>query len=212
MRKAAAAVLVIVLLAAAGFFGLWTAGKKEADADTEPEKTVIYFFHNNPCESCHEGEKFRGLVRDTLAEKQDNIPYWIDEYYIYRPENKEKMNRLMEERGISQENISYPLAIIGERCLTGYTQIREELYDSLKLAAEKGSSGEAESGKTAGYGAQGEREAAVDGVVKAGEEDAVNGGTAGMNGSGESGFRWKTQDSIHILLFTTESCNSCEKA
>ena len=33
-----------------------------------------------------------------------------------------------------------------------------------------------------------------------------------MNGSGESGFRWKTQDSIHILLFTTESCNSCEKA
>lgn len=43
MRKAAAAVLVIVLLAAAGFFGLWTAGKKEADADTEPEKTVIYF-------------------------------------------------------------------------------------------------------------------------------------------------------------------------
>ncbi len=90
MRKAAAAVLVIVLLAAAGFFGLWTAGKKEADADTEPEKTVIYFFHNNPCESCHEGEKFRELVRDTLAEKQDNIPYWIDEYYIYRPENKEK--------------------------------------------------------------------------------------------------------------------------
>lgn len=122
------------------------------------------------------------------------------------------MNRLMEERGISQENISYPLAIVGERCLIGYTQIREELYDSLKLAAEKGSSGEAESGKTAGYGAQEEREAAVDGVVKTGEEDAVNGGTAGMNGSGESGFRWKTQDSIHILLFTTESCNSCEKA
>ena len=212
MRKAAAAVLVIVLLAAAGFFGLWTAGKKEADADTEPEKTVIYFFHNNPCESCHEGEKFRELVRDTLAEKQDNIPYWIDEYYIYRPENKEKMNRLMEERGIAQEDISYPLAIIGERCLIGYTQIREELYDSLKLAAEKGSSGGAESGKTAGYGAQEEGEAAVDGVVKAGEEDAVNGGTAGMNGSGESGFRWKTQDSIHILLFTTESCNSCEKA
>ena len=60
-------VLVIVLLAAAGFFGLWTAGKKEADADTEPEKTVIYFFHNNPCESCHEGEKFRELVRDTLV-------------------------------------------------------------------------------------------------------------------------------------------------
>ena len=88
---------------------------------------MIYFFHNNPCESCHEGEKFRELVRDTLAEKQDNIPYWIDEYYIYRPENKEKMNRLMEERGISQENISYPLAIIGERCLIGYTQIREEL-------------------------------------------------------------------------------------
>lgn len=43
----------------------------------------------------------------------------------------------MEERGIAQEDISYPLAIIGERCLIGYTQIREELYDSLKLAAEK---------------------------------------------------------------------------
>lgn len=43
MRKAAAAVLVIVLLAAAGFFGLWTAGKKEADADTEPEKTVKHY-------------------------------------------------------------------------------------------------------------------------------------------------------------------------
>lgn len=80
------------------------------------------------------------------------------------------------------------------------------------MAAEKGSSGEAGSGKTAGYGAQEEGEAAVDGVVKAGEEDSVNGGNAGMNGSGESGFRWKTQDSIHILLFITESCNSCEKA
>ena len=61
------------------------------------------------------------------------------------------MNRLMEERGIAQEDISYPLAIIGERCLIGYTQIREELYDSLSWLLKK-EAAEAESGKTAGYG------------------------------------------------------------
>lgn len=198
MKKTAAVVLIILFFAvAAGFFGLRGAGEKGKNAETEPEKTVIYFFHNNPCESCHEGEKFRELVRDTLAEKQDSIPYWIEEYYIYRPENKEKLNRLMEERGIPQEDISYPLAIIGDRCLTGYTQMEEELYDSLKAAAEKGSSGAQEAGETA------ESQAVA---------EAMDRENAGTGGSGESYFPWKTQDSIHILLFTTESCGSCEKA
>ncbi|WP_455615824.1 glutaredoxin domain-containing protein [Eisenbergiella sp.] len=198
MKKTAAVVLIILFFAvAAGFFGLRGTGEKRDNMETEPEKTVIYFFHNNPCESCHEGEKFRELVRDTLAEKQDSIPYWIEEYYIYRPENKEKLNRLMEEQGIPQEDISYPLAIIGDRCLTGYTQMEEELYDSLKAAAEKGSSGAQEAGKTA------ESQAAA---------EAMDRENAGAGGSGESYFSWKTQDSIHILLFTTESCGSCEKA
>ena len=82
MRKAAAAVLVIVLLAAAGFFDCGQRGKKRL-MRTRNRKNSDLFFHNNPCESCHEGEKFRELVRDTLAEKQDNIPYWIDANIIF---------------------------------------------------------------------------------------------------------------------------------
>lgn len=191
MKKAWAVVLIILLLAvAAGFFGLRGSNREEDSPEVEPEKTVIYFFHNNPCESCHEGEKFRELVRDTLAEKQDSIPWVIEEYYVYRPENKEKLYRLMEERGIPREDITYPLAIIGNRCLTGYTQMGEELYDSLKEASDIW-------------------QTAADTSRAEGDEAA---GAAGMERSGEGRFHWKTRDSIHILLFTTESCGSCEKA
>lgn len=190
MKKAAAAILIIILLAAAVFWGMRVTGQKEVTAETEPEKTVIYFFHNNPCESCREGEKFRDLVRDVLTEKQDSIPYQVEEYFVYGAGNKEKLSRLMEERGISQEEITYPLAIIGNRCLIGYTQMEEELYDILKAAAE-GSGGAVVTEETAGRGA------AETGKTEEGTDDR---------------FRWKTRDSIHMLLFTTESCSSCEKA
>lgn len=217
MKKAWAAVLIILLLAvAAGFFGLRGSNREEDSPEAEPEKTVIYFFHNNPCESCHEGEKFRELVRDTLAEKQDSIPWVIEEYYVYRPENKEKLYRLMEERGISREDITYPLAIIGNRCLTGYTQIGEELYDSLKEAAE-GSGGTQAGGASEEYRAEaGTPKTASDIWQTAADTSRAEGdeaaGAAGMERSGEGRFHWKTRDSIHVLLFTTESCGSCEKA
>ena len=68
--------LLSILLLVLGL--LLTAGRGSAGEETSPqeqdEKVTVYFFHNNPCESCHEGKKFRDLASKTMEGRQTAIP------------------------------------------------------------------------------------------------------------------------------------------
>lgn len=189
--------LLGILLLAMGLFLAAGCGSEAGEAgiqetETQQEKVTIYFFHNNPCESCHEGQKIRELAAKVMEGREDPIPYQTEEYYAYRTDGKAKLERLAEELGIPEEELSFPMVIIGNRWVSGYTRIEEELYDCLAEAAgrDRQSSAAGANGGTEDAGGNTEKEAGWDGL------------SVGLEGE---------KDSMNILLFTTESCSSCDK-
>ena len=184
--------LLSILLLVLGL--LLTAGRGSAGEETSPqeqdEKVTVYFFHNNPCESCHEGKKFRDLASKTMEGRQTAIPYQIEEYYVYRTDGREALDRLVQELGIPEEEVSYPMVIVGNRWITGYTRMEEELYDCLAQAAGMGPD--------------------ITGTREPGSGDGDR--TPGKAG-GEGGLALGNADkgSMNILFFSTESCSSCDK-
>lgn len=189
--------LLGILLLAMGLFLAAGCGSEAGEAGTQEteaqqEKVTIYFFHNNPCESCHEGQKIRELAAKVMEGREDPIPYQTEEYYAYRTDGKAKLERLAEELGIPEEELSFPMVIIGNRWVSGYTRIEEELYDCLAEAAGR-------NGQSGGAGANGGTEDAGGNTEK---EAGWDGLSVGLEGE---------KDSMNILLFTTESCSSCDK-
>ena len=180
--------LVLGLLLTAGCGG----AAEETVSQEQNEKVTVYFFHNNPCESCHEGKKFRDLASKTMEGRQPAIPYQIEEYYVYRTDGRAALDRLVQELGIPEEEVSYPMVIVGNRWITGYTRMEEELYDALAKAAgmepEMAETTEPGSGRKDGESVPG----------KAGGEGGLT-------------IRDAEKDSMNILFFSTESCSSCDK-
>lgn len=67
--------------------------------------------------------------------RENPIHYQTEEYYAFRTDGKQKLERLADELGIPDEDLSFPMVIIGNRWVSGYTRIEEELYDCLAEAA-----------------------------------------------------------------------------
>ena len=84
------------------------------------------------------------------------------------------------------------MVIIGNRWVSGYTRIEEELYDCLAEAAGRDT-------ESSGAGEKGSSE-------EAGGNPGEKAGREGLFAATEG-----EKDSMNILLFTTESCSSCDK-
>lgn len=110
--------------------------KQNAAKRQAGQETVIYFFHNNPCESCHEDEKFREMVRDDIVGERPADAYRIEAYYAYSLDARDRLEELMKEYNISKEEITYPFAAVDGHFLYGYEEIEEELYQYLSSGTE----------------------------------------------------------------------------
>lgn len=124
--------------------------------------------------------------------RENPIHYQTEEYYAFRTDGKQKLERLADELGIPDEDLSFPMVIIGNRWVSGYTRIEEELYDCLAEAAGRDT-------ESSGAGEKGSSE-------EAGGNPGEKAGREGLFAATEG-----EKDSMNILLFTTESCSSCDK-
>ena len=178
------ALLLVALLLAAGSIAAVCIMKKETKSiSLEEQEPVIYFFHNNPCESCDETNKLREILKKEFSQDEVTVKYTIQSYYSYQTEGRSIMNLMMERFGLSNEEITYPFAVVGEEYLNGYTEIEERIRSCMEKAA---------------------------GIVREDGKGMAE-GSASLDSFGFGGTIGDAS-TINILYFQTESCHNCEEA
>ena len=176
--------LLAVILLAAGMIAAVSIMMKEAnDISLEEQEVVIYFFHNNPCESCDETNKFREILEKEFSQNEVTVRYTIQSYYSYQTEGRTKLNLMLERFGLSSEEITYPFAVVGEEYLSGYTEIEEGIRSCVEEAS--GIVWDDQKG------------------IGESSDSLVTLNTIGT---------MEDASTINILYFQTESCHNCEEA
>lgn len=100
--------------------------KPDEEAVTE-QKMKLLFIHNNPCEACDEEGRFREILDQVIQEENIEISCRVQTYYAYREDGRKQAEQAMEYFELEQSEILYPILIVGDDCLLGYDQIRQEL-------------------------------------------------------------------------------------
>ena len=117
MRRSLSLLLLLCLL-----LGGCAAGTHREEADN-----TLYFFHNNPCESCHEDRVFSDLVHTLLPDASPAIR----PYYIYDSSARAVLQELLDRYAI-EGDLTYPLAVYRGHFLFGYDAISRQLPDLWK--------------------------------------------------------------------------------
>ena len=109
--------------------GLLLLGGCQPAAQDQPVK--VYFFHNNPCESCDELGKLETLLQGLELPK--DVKFELREYRAYSPEQAQAVKNLKAYLG-SPQVIPYPLVVVGDRVLAGYEEIGQGFPQALEEA------------------------------------------------------------------------------
>ncbi len=109
--------------------GLLLLGGCQPAAQDQPVK--VYFFHNNPCESCDELGKLETLLQGLELPK--DVKFELREYRAYSPEQAQAVKNLKAYLG-SPQVIPYPLMVVGDRVLAGYEEIGQGFPQALEEA------------------------------------------------------------------------------
>lgn len=96
------------------------------------EVVMIYFFHDNPCESCHEEDYFIDIVKRQLLPHKEEYPYEFQVYSTMQTQGREKYLSMLEELSLDKTKASYPVMIIGDKLVSGYEEIEAEIFSLVK--------------------------------------------------------------------------------
>lgn len=96
------------------------------------EVVMIYFFHDNPCESCHEEEVFIDIVKQQILPLKEQYPYEFQIFSTMQTKGRETYLSMLEERAIDKTKVSCPLMIIGNQYVVGYEEIEEKIASLVK--------------------------------------------------------------------------------
>jgi glutaredoxin len=96
------------------------------------EVVMIYFFHDNPCESCHEEDYFIDIVKRQLLPHKEDYPYEFQIYNTMQTQGREKYLSMLEELSLDKTNVSCPVMIIGDQLVSGYEEIEAEIFNLVK--------------------------------------------------------------------------------
>ena len=117
----------------------------------EEEVLEVYYFYNNPCETCHEVENFMADVRESFGTAGAPFQYNITGYYVYGNDGSKKIEEVKKQFSISDQEISYPLVVAGENYLCGEAKVKcgtremmEKAWEEQKQEATKASAKESE--------------------------------------------------------------------
>lgn len=97
----------------------------------QDQSVKVYFFHNNPCESCDELGKLEELLQG--LELPEGVDFELWEYRAYSPERAQAVKKLEAYLG-NPKVVPYPLVVVGERVLAGYGEIAQSFPQALKEA------------------------------------------------------------------------------
>ena len=103
----------------------------------EDEYLDVYYFYNNPCETCHEVENFSADLRESFGSAGAPFHYNVIGFYIYGNEGSEKIKEVKKHFGISDQEISYPLVVAGENYLCGETKVKNGVRQMKEKAWEE---------------------------------------------------------------------------
>lgn len=164
---------------------------------------MIYFFHDNPCESCQEKEYFINIVKQQILPLKEQYPYEFQIYSTMQTQGREIYHSILEERAIDKTNLSCPLMIIGDQYVTGYEEIEEKIASLVKEYSEAAFSNSEENTSSEGDEFSQKNE---------NEQDTKNQSETAKNNPEESTNPDSNEETAaSYQLFTTFSCSQCEK-
>lgn len=177
------------------------------------EVVMIYFFHDNPCESCHEEDYFIDIVKRQLLPHKEEYPYEFQVYSTMQTQGREKYLSMLEELSIGETKISCPVMIIGDKLVSGYEEIEAEIFNLVKdkylsLEAELGDSN---SNSTSNDNCTSNNSDGTDGNSHNNNIIAGNNHNNTSIRNGESSLDAILPNVDSYILFTTFSCPQCEK-
>lgn len=105
-------------------------------AEEKEDYLNVYYFYNNPCETCHEVENFAAAVRETFGSEGAPFHYNIIGYYVYKAEGASKVEEAKAHFGISDQEISYPLVVAGDAYLMGEEKVAGGIRELMEKAWE----------------------------------------------------------------------------
>ena len=121
---ALAAAAIVILVAGSPFAGTppETTTPPETDGSLE-----VHFFYHSGCPHCKDQEPFN----------EDMAAKYPDVYFVYHdgadPENYEVMLDLIEGTNVSEDELDFPLTVVGNRAFVGWTT-REESGPPIEQA------------------------------------------------------------------------------
>ncbi len=110
-------------------------------ASENEHKITLYFFNNNPCESCREILKLNEVITNLPESLSARYKYSVLEIEAFKTTNQDLVNRY---KGYTEKNglrFEYPALVIGNEIMYGYT----EMADGIETAMEKAAQNKAKS-------------------------------------------------------------------
>ncbi len=178
MNRLARLLLTIVLL----FLCLSGSG---CSATEQNPKITMYFFNNNPCESCREILKLNEAIAKQPENLSSRYTYSVLEIEAFKTTNQDLVNRYKgyaEKNGLKYE---FPALVIGNEIMYGY----KEMTDGIEAAMEKAAKNKGKSFM---------------------DDDAEY--ASPYMPTAQAEIPEVDKNSPYAVLFVTESCKECEKA
>ncbi|MGN6715036.1 MAG: glutaredoxin domain-containing protein [Anaerocolumna jejuensis] len=160
------------------------------------------FFYNNSCASCKEDEDIYQLFnRCFSSEEKAQMDYEIFVYNVFQQSGKEVYKKYCKDYQIDNSADEFPMLVINGQWITGYDEIERYLKNDFIIEKEdlriKQDNGQKQKDKS-----NSEQKNKVEGDTGTSIVDQLT------RNSREKNIK---NDDKYLLLFTTYSCEECEK-
>lgn len=91
----------------------------------------ICFFHNTACGNCDGTEEFREVIEEQISVYQDECPYELFEYNVFKTSGKEKWDAMVEEYQLKNDSYIFPAMILEGKIYLGMEEIRKHLLSAF---------------------------------------------------------------------------------
>ena len=123
MYKKSVGILMIMILVLGGL-GIQVKGTSN--------KLDIHYFYNNPCGACDIETPFYEMFNEEVGDLKGEVNYQITLHNTFQLESKSYFEKVCEVLGISPEEISQPLMVLGDAYLSGEEEIASGLRETFK--------------------------------------------------------------------------------
>ena len=168
--------------------------------EEKPEAVNVEFFYENVCAACEGDADFYTIYNEYItSEDKKNLDVKIKTYNVFLDSCREYFDTVKEKAGIP-EGTNLPILVIGEQWVSGYDHMGVFLQEQLLgQTSDKNTSNSDAFSKTQ---SEDEKSVATDGQEK--KEDTEKTIQEIIN-------RVQESESRVFLLFTTNTCEDCER-